>query len=1008
MQTQHIKILRHMIKQIAKHMTLSEIALPEWRSKTGRHVAAGQFVHDDAPETLFHLGDTWSAGYDDTRWFETTVKIPDGFEGKKAYLKIDFGGEALVSVNGGLLGAVSSSMNSGWVHRDIIHLPALKNGETLHISVEAAVCCGGFCDAALSGATEISYTLATAKIIAIDEAVESYDFDVRAVSEALDFIKDEPTKQRVFAALDDSLHMLDFDFDDAAFRTSVPAAAALLWERLAAIPEAAMGEVLMTGHSHLDVAWLWTVREIVRKTARTFSNNLALLDKYPNFVFTQSQAVLYDFMKRHYPAVYEKVKEKIKGGNWHIVGNAWVEADTNVASGEALIRQLLYGRKFFLEEFGVSSDVYWLPDCFGFTWALPQIIRRSGMKYFLTSKLHGNDTNPFPNTLFRWRAHSGDEVLGYLTPGHYQGDYTPGEVSRAWEKNRQSGIVDCSLGLYGYGDGGGGCTYGMVERGSRLEKIPGLPNTRQGSAEEFFERAGSHSQELPVWNDEMYYENHRGTYSSQAFVKRYNRKGEILFRNAEILSVLASSLSSVPYPAEDLEKGWKLLLINQFHDILPGTSIHDVYVDCRKEYEEMTTIGDSIVSDARAAIQNSIRVEEDSILVWNLLSWPVSKYLPMQNTDGEAIEFFAEDVPAFGYKVVPLGALSAKSNEVTATERGLENSKLRVTLDGEGIITSIFDKENNRETLEGRGNVLTIFQDKPVHESAWNIEINYQKKFWELHPESISVVENTGDKGVLRLIYRFNKSTIEQDIVLYAHADTLEFHTRTNWFETEKMLKASFDVAVRNSFASYEIAHGAINRPTHRNTSYDFAKFEVAAHKWADLSEGGYGVSLLNDCKYGYDIYESTMRITLMRAPNLPDRTADHGFNEFVYSYYPHKNNWQSAKTVQRAFELNNPPLAYFVKRQTGSLPRESAFINISAENVMLDTFKLAEEGGAIVLRVYEAQAKRGEVTISTTLPFTSVTECNMMEVPESAIQTENGGFSFFIKPHEVRTFLLH
>lgn len=1034
MQTARKEILNHLIKQVAPFIYKKHQDISQWSVRSGRHYAAGKFEHDENTGKTMHLGDRWISTYDETLWFSAETALPEDFKGDKVYLELDFGGEAIVRINGKIVGGVSSRMNSGWVHRDQIFLPKdIVSGQPFEIEVEATVDSGALCDVILAGGREKTYTLEKARLSLIDSVAESYYFDVQMVYAALEHIKDETVRARVFAALDDSLHQLAFDFNEEDFRSSIAPASELLWGELGKIRWQPQGEVIMTGHSHLDVAWLWTVREIVRKCARTFSNTIALLDRYPDAIFTQSQAVLYKFAQQHYPEVFEDIKRKIADGQWDIVGSAWVEADTNVAGGEALIRQLLYGKKYFEKEFGVSSDIYWLPDCFGFSWALPQIIKKSGMKYFVTAKLNSQKTNRFPHTLFKWKGIDGSEILAYMQRTPYNGEYEPAKLVKAWEENDQKTVTDVSMGMYGYGDGGGGPTLGMVESGRRLSKIPGLPANKQGRAGEFFERANESREKYPVWNDELYYENHRGTYTSQAFAKKNNRQGEFLLSRGEMLSAFAFAFAGKEYPAKELEETWKLLLINQFHDLLPGTSIHEAHEDSKKEYAEMHERGGRVLESALTALSAKILPFQDKIICWNMNSQPQSglvelimpsadlvpsdengKTLPhsIKNVDkGVLLTFMAENIPPMGYQAFSLVSPAKKTEEkVQASKNLLENEYLRVTFNEKGHLTSVYDKENRREVLSGNGNILQIFQDKPVHESAWDLELNYQKRGWNLEAESIEILEKTPLRATIRIVSCFNKSLITQDISLAANSRRIDFATHVDWQETEKILKAAFPVAISSRFASYEIQHGAIQRPTHWNTSYDMAKFEACGHKWADLSEGDYGVSLLNDCKYGYDIYENCMRLTLLKAPNCPDLTADKGEHTFTYSLYPHAHSWQEGGTVAEAFSLNLPLRAEFVKDETAdsnsdALPESFSFVSINAPNVVIDAIKQAEDGDGWILRVYEAESKRGEVQVTWNLPFSKVTTCNMMEEEEREIEFDQKGFSFNISPHSVETF---
>lgn len=1020
------RVLHNQIIQIEPYCVTDRLTIGRWNSYTGMHVSPNNIVLDDKPSINIGLGERWRVGYDETRYFEADVVVPECFGGKKVYLSIDFGGEALVRINGEIVGAVSSRENSGWVHRtEILFKDGVKPGEKLHIQVEGTVDTAAFCNWATKGKKFMEYTLTKAELIAVDKLTESYWYDITTAWDTYQNCEDDYVKTRLFNAIDDSVHQLDFDLGGEAFIASVPNAVNVFWGEVEKIEYSTPGEIIMAGHSHLDVAWLWTVKEITRKTARTFSNNLALMDNYPDFQFTQSQAVLYDFMKKHYPDIFERVKEKVKNGQWEIVGNAWVEADTNIASGEALVRQLLYGREFFMKEFGVSSDIYWLPDCFGFTWALPQIIKRSGMKYFMTSKLFWNDTNEFPHSVFRWKSHSGDEILAYICKNPYQSEYDAQYVTGLRQRNRQNSVVDLSCGMFGYGDGGGGCTFKQIESGKRLERLPGIPKVRNAKVSDFFHAIDKDFDKLPTWDGELYYENHRGTFTSQAFIKKNNRRGEYMMRNAEILNVFGKG----EYPAEKMEEAWKILLINQFHDILPGTSIHEAMENTRMEYAELRQKGGELVRTGKDNILNGVKVKDDSVLVWNMLTWEtkglVKAEIPylakgIKNSEGKIlaskvyeqdgkffIEFYADPVPAFGYGVFTLCDETAEFDCVKATKNSLENKYIKVVLDDNALIDEIIDKATGRQILTGKGNLMTISHDKPIVESAWNLEYDYQMKFWELREaESIEVIEASELRGVVRVVRKFHESTITQDIILEKDKPTVDFQTTADWHEREKVLKAEFPVDIRNRNVSCEIAHGSAEYPTHYNTSYDQAKFEFCAHKWADLSEGGYGASIINDCKYGYNVHENLMKITLLRGPINPDPKGDIGMHEFRYSFYPHAGTWRDADTVKLGFEENIRLEAEFIKGSNGSGIGRS-FAKIEGESVILDAVKPAQDGNGYIVRMYESETRHCTVKASFDLGYTRVIECNLMECDEQEIACENGEFTFKMKPHEVKTFRL-
>lgn len=1013
------RVLKNLIKQLDGYVTQESIVLNGWTSYTGIHESPANIVLDNKPAVTMNLGDRWSAVLDTTRYFEKEISVPANAAGRKVYLTIDFGGEAIIRINGKIAGAVSSREASGWVHRtDILFREKLREGEKLYIQVENAVDSGGYFNYAFPDKKPITYTMNTAELRVINEAAEDIRYDINCAWDVYEATEDEYVAKRIYNAIDDAIHKLDFDFGKERYYKSIPEAKKCLWENLGKINYSTPGKVILSGHSHLDVAWLWTVKEIHRKCARTFSNNVSLMKAYPDFRFTQSQAAVYSFVKDHYPDIFEDVKKYVKNGQWEITGNTWVEADTNIASGESLIRQLLYGREFFMKEFGISSDIYWLPDCFGFTAALPQVIKKSGMKYFLTSKLQYNDTNEFPLSVFKWRSHSGDEVLAYMQKVHYEGDADADYIKRTRKTNRQNDLVDASMGMFGYGDGGGGCTFDMVEKVRRFQNIPGLPEVKMGHSKDFFTEVEKDADSLPVWDGEMYYENHRGTFTSQAFVKKNNRKGEYLLRNAEILSLLAGT-----YDKERLEKVWKLLLTNQFHDILPGTSIEEVFVNTREEYALMNKEGNEIIENALKLLSENAATGENSVVVWNLLPFKVTNTvkvdLPCEaasvadsegNTvasviSGNALEFLAENVPPMGYKIFTVSEEKAELPCLKADKNRLENKYLIAEFDSDGNLTALINKKIGKNILKNKGNLLSISHDKPIHESAWNLENDYKMKMWYLEKaDSVELTENTPVKAVLRTVRSFNKSVITQDITLTAESETLIFDTTVDWHETEKVLKAEFPLDIRSRIATYEIAHGALERPTYANNSYEKAMFECCAHKWADLSQGDMGVSIINDCKYGYDIDKDTMRITLMRAPILPDATADKGISAFRYGIYVHENRWDDADTVKEAFKENIPLTAVFAEKGKGSRS-EFSYIEISDEKVMIDAVKRAQDNDGIIVRVYETSAHSGEVTLSLPCNIKNVKECNMMEADEKEIIFSEKSFCFSIKPFEVKTF---
>lgn len=1014
MQTLKLSVLKDMYFQLPKYAVIAKVNIGEWEYTRGEFLGEEGYKYDADFKSTIKTGDRWFPTYDSAHFFKASVTVPEEMDGLPLHARFKVGGEALVKCNGVHMAGCTSRLTLP--DRADFELGVHKAGEVLNFEIEATVDSMEFCDPAMDGAEYQVCDFGETSIFVTDAECEGYIFDLEVAFDALDYISDEHIKSRVYSAIDDSLHIVDYDFEPNEVRKSVRRAREHYLKMISDIKWSAQSRVMLTGHSHIDVAWLWRVQESIRKSARTFSNVTNLMDHYPEMTFGQSEAVLYDMMKRHYPDIYEKMKKKIADGQWDICGNVWVEADTNITSGESLIRQVLYGTEFFKKEFGKVSKTYWLPDCFGFTAALPQIIKGCGMENFITSKLSFNDTTKFPYHMFMWQGNNGDKVYAHLMLPSYNCNFKVGEIMTADRECNDKNILDTSMSMYGFGDGGGGPTRNMLERGRRLRSFPGLPKTEIGHIDDFFMTYHGKENDLPVWNGEMYYENHRGTFTSQAFVKKNNRKGEIGITRAEMLSSFAEIKNGKEYPKERLEAAWRTLMTNQFHDILPGSSIHQVFEDCRKTYAEMNDIRSDLTDEALSSLT---QYKEDSVIVYNLSSFahtgpvtvkgvPEGKYpansdgkvLRSVNKNGELI-FLPEEIAPMSCKVFSLVTEQPTFDCVKAGKTELSNGIITAALDENAILTSV--RLGDREALDGRGNILTVSLDKCCHETAWNLELNYTKKMWELKDaESVEVLESNPLRGVIRVKRRFNKSLIMQDIILYAGLDYIIFDTTVDWHETDKVLKAGFDVSVIDTDATYDIAHGTVKRPTHWNTPYDKTRFEVAAHKWADLSEGGFGCSILNDCKYGYDIHDSHMRITLMRAPTCPDRTGDHGINTFKYAFLPHFSDWRS-RTVEAANDFNiDCPTVY-----NGGMSerKEERFIETSGGEVVIDAFKKAQDGRGYILRLVEATQSRGSVTVKFGFDISSVVECNMIEEDKNTVPHSDNSFTFSTKPFEVKTY---
>ena len=639
------------------------------------------------------------------------------------------------------------------------------------------------------------------------------------------------------------------------------------------------------GHAHIDLAWLWPIRETKRKGARTFATALQLMDRYPDYVFGASQPQLYQWIKENYPVLYLKIKEKIKAGRWEPQGAMWVEADTNLSGGEALVRQILYGKRFFRDEFGVDIQVLWLPDVFGYSGALPQILKQSGVEYFMTIKLSWNTVNRFPHHTFFWQGIDGTKVLAHMPPeGTYNSSAAPRAIVKAEQEYLEKGISNECLMLFGIGDGGGGAGEEHLERLQREQDLQGLAPVFQEPSIDFFNRLATKSQCYPTWKGELYLEKHQGTYTTQARNKRFNRKLEIALRELELMAVLTKVAQETSYPQNELEQIWKETLLYQFHDILPGSSIKRVYDETLARYVILLENTTKLIHKNRSLLVNGINTSafHKPVVVFNSLSWERQEWIAI------AEQWVKLKVPVMGYLTIEAPSIGAEFKNQNVTPSVLENDQYLIQLAPTGAIQSIYDKENQHEVLMvgAQGNVLAIYDDPG---DAWDFDPNYETKklgCFTLHSTEVQV---DGPKIALEHVYFYGASKLIQKIVLIEGSRRIDFITLVDWQESHKMLRTAFPLNVVADHATCEIQFGNTQRPTHRNTSWDIAKYEISAHKWVDISQPDYGVALLNDCKYGYKVTENVIDLNILRSPDHPGQAADQAEHQLTYSLFPHR-----------------------------------------------------------------------------------------------------------------------
>jgi alpha-mannosidase len=871
------------------------------------------------------------------------------------------------------------------------------------------------------------------------------------VAETLD--DNAPARAHLLNALDDVFNMLDTREPlGEGFYESVPRAHAALREKIEAAGPPLDATVVATGHAHLDVAWLWTVDQIRRKAGRSFHTVVRLMEEFPDYHFTQSQPQLYDFVRQDYPELFAAIKERVAEGRWEPIGGMWVEADCNLTGAESLARQFLLGRTFFREHFGpgAESRVLWLPDVFGYAWALPQLIKQAGLEYFFTIKIGWSQYNRMPYDTFWWQGLDGTRVLTHFstTPdaggfgaSTYNAAATPAQVIGTWTNFQQKELHHNLLMAFGYGDGGGGPTREMLENIREMAAFPATPRLCQMDVGDLFQSIESKAgRQLPTWNGELYLELHRGTYTTQSRTKRANRKSEFRLHDAEFLASLATVLDSqYEYPAATLRHAWELVCLNQFHDIIPGSSIGPVYVESQKHHAEVQQTARDVQDAALSAIAGRLgvsSVDESAhpLLIVNptsfvrddLAFWPghMPDDLSLQRPDGTRVPIqpsadgtwiAAGALPPFS--VTPLtetaGAGPRPDDDLVVTPSLLENTFLRVELNEAGDITHIYDKVNGRDVLprDTIANQFQAFEDRPLQWDAWDVDIFFEDKMWRSDPaSSVNVIEAGPLRATLEVRRRILNSDYVQRISLNYNSPRLDFDTTIDWRERHILLKVAFPVDVLSNVATYEIQWGNVQRATHRNTSWDWARFETCAQKWVDLSEGDYGVSLLNDCKYGHDIRDHSpnggvMRISLLRSPTEPDPEADQGEHRFAYSLLPHAGSWGET-TIAQAYALNDPLIVVRPASQV-SAPEPIVLLSAEPANIVVETIKRAEDGNGLIVRLYESQRRRGQVRLHLGFEVGSAWRTNLLEENQDALTPDGKTLTLSVRPYEIVTLRL-
>lgn len=999
----------------------------------------GKYAADDHSGNWypFDCVNSFWGGKDTYIWFRHQFTVPEELDGKVLWYSVEAGDndywqwanpQMCLYLNGHCIAGMDSN------HRDVEFTTCAKAGDTYEVYI--------------SGYTDTCYFERPVRFRPILASVEPkvlalyYDLKV-AFDAAHEMEVDDISRVDLIHHVNEAFNLLQMHESGDRFLASVAEASAYVEKNIYCCKDDARRPVIAAvGSTHIDVAWLWRYEQTREKAIRSFATALLLLEKNPEYIFMCSQPQLYQFVKEDDPELYARIKEQVALGRWEVEGAMWVEADTNLASGESLVRQVLHGKRFYRQEFGKEAQVLWLPDVFGYSAALPQILKKSGVPYFMTTKISWNEFNKVPYDTFHWRGIDGSSVLSHFIATRekvqeekdwmttYNGQLNPSSVLGAWQRYQQKDLNREILASFGHGDGGGGTSQLMIENGRRLAKgLPGMPKLKFSGVQEYYHRLEKDlegKKRIPCWDGELYFEYHRGTYTSQAGIKLRNRKNEIRSHDAETLSVIANLLKNLPYPKEELDASWKKLLLNQFHDVIPGSSIGPVYKDAYEHHAFIQETTEKAISTALDTLASEI--PGDGIAVFNTLSFqrsaPASfswetegnialrsgdKLLPATKGEDGLWHFIAEDVPAKGYRCYQVISVNQLTEAPSADMNVLENEYCRIEFDSNMNISRYFCKQENRD-LMGQGSLagrLIAFEDKPAVDDAWNLMVYYDEKSWFIDEVNAAyIVENSALREVIRVERPFRNSKFAVDYILYHDRPGLDIRCEIDWKESNVLVKMDFPVKVNTTKASFDIQFGSVERPIHKNTLWDHARFEVCAHKWVDLSDNGFGLSLLNDCKYGYDINRDHIRLSVLRSSTYPDPDQDKCHHEFALRLLPHSGAVDLPQVNCDAYSFNYP-LYTRVVTSGGNLPAEYSLLQVGADNVIIETIKQAEDGDDIVLRAFECANKTTNAVIKLNLNGHEAFEADLMEENLIPLCYCDGNLDLHFEPFEIKTVLL-
>lgn len=1016
--TEHRNYAGKFLERLQQDLYAETVTMQTEFAHTGSYLPFEK--HKDLAYRPISRGELWGKSWE-RAWFRLQGVIPESWAGKEVVLLLNLSGEVMLYDEKGniLAGLCAGTVYSpSYLKERYPVTPAAKGGEEIRFIAEAAAnsLIGVVMDRDPGLKTPHPYghyegTVQKTELALLRREVRELQCDVEILLSAMNGLpQDDHRHKLLLNTIIKAAHIYSDNPENArSARESL--------QKILAFPAVSSAlKVRALGHTHLDIGWLWQVKESTHKAARTFATQLHLMERYPDYIFGASQPAVYSAVKELYPEIYSRIKQAVKAGKWELLGGMWVEADVNLSGSESLVRQFLYGKNFFKDEFGVEVKNLWLPDAFGYSAALPQIIRKAGCNSFLSQKLSWNRHNRFPFHTFLWKGIDGSKVLTHFPPeNNYCSTVHPQHYIAAANRFHESDVCGGFLSLFGFGDGGGGPDADHLERLKRLKNWEFAPEIIPGKAEDFFAEQQQFIPELPEYDGELYLELHRGTFTSQGRTKYLNRKCEQLICAVEMLSC---QLPVCNERRKFFEKSWKIILLNQFHDILPGSAIGEVH---RQTEAELSALLRDLREYAESVAEKIFIRDDDSLVLFNSLAHEFSGVvelpgcrncsyvtgengvpLPLQYDDGRvytSITLAANSFTTLHKACAGQENLCRKSRELI-----LENELIRYQFSAGGQLISAFDKEEQREVLSGNGNILSLYCDRPLNYQAWDIEPYYkEEKLFDLQMQEFKGKVSGKVFSQLEFSARFSNSTLCQKIRLADHSKRLDFITKVNWQEDFKLLRVAFPVDIVSREAVFDIQSGYLRRPATANNTIEMSAFETAGHRYADLSESNYGVALLNDCKYGYNVKNGTLDLALLRAPKFPDFDADRGDHEFTYSFCPHSGNTVNSDVMLQAAMLNREPLVF-----DGFSSSITPLCRVESDNgsIVLEAVKTAEKEDAYIIRISEAHGQHSKGILHFNSGNYHIAETDLMEWEHHGFSpvAPNGNFPVELRPFEIRT----